>query len=430
MFETLDKFLKTKGTPQSIKSDVDKCNKAMLQPPFLQELLKKSIEGETLGDPETEETIKSLEKVYVENYLSLFPSVFKLISNMKKSGKDFAILLHTFTNDASKMTTELNHYFKGSHPLYSGKNGTSQFKLRSEKGKFADFEDLSTARIFRFSSEKNDAYFALGARLPAESAKTFKEKIKKVDVSDDKQALQTTNSHVKKNDIRNEIRNLDHDHFFEHSETKAIVKVYKTFDDIFIAQSESLKQNMAMIVHQDFSFWNSSKSSKNGKIVFTDSSEQNVLQLFFDDRITEDEESIVSFWDISDKAFIPPEKLFNSNCFKVDPVEAMRDPDYFIKLVNKAIETKKKNEELLKTEKEEALLNEINRKREAWNELQSCPTSEYLRRTIMPLLLPALELVEEQRPSDPLVFIAEFMMKNRELLDLPKPVDDHVQHSE
>ncbi len=38
--------------------------------------------------------------------------------------------------------------------------------------------------------------------------------------------------------------------------------------------------------------------------------------------------------------------------------------------------------------------------------------SEYLRKTILPLLHPALKLVDLERPIDPISFIALYCLKN------------------
>lgn len=50
------------------------------------------------------------------------------------------------------------------------------------------------------------------------------------------------------------------------------------------------------------------------------------------------------------------------------------------------------------------------------------PNSEYLKKTVLPLLGLALEQVDFYRPEDPLNFIAIYMIKNKHLL-----VDDDAE---
>ena len=37
---------------------------------------------------------------------------------------------------------------------------------------------------------------------------------------------------------------------------------------------------------------------------------------------------------------------------------------------------------------------------------------DYLRKTILPLLYPALKIIDIERPNDPISFIAQFCLKN------------------
>lgn len=58
--------------------------------------------------------------------------------------------------------------------------------------------------------------------------------------------------------------------------------------------------------------------------------------------------------------------------------------------------------------------------------LQESSDAEYLRRTVLPLLLPALQLVDLERPSDPITFIAMYCLKNKDKVKVPQPTQEYL----
>lgn len=70
----------------------------------------------------------------------------------------------------------------------------------------------------------------------------------------------------------------------------------------------------------------------------------------------------------------------------VDIIEVFKDQDFFIKAIEKCEEKAKERmkiiEEGLGTEKKTV------EEKDSWKELQECRDSEYLRRTVYPLLYP------------------------------------------
>ena len=95
----------------------------------------------------------------------------------------------------------------------------------------------------------------------------------------------------------------------------------------------------------------------------------------------------------------------------------IKDAEYFMKMID--ICEKSRNEEMERIEKgipEEQ--NEVAKKSD-WELLEESSDSDYLRKTILPLLMPALQLVDIERPVDPISFIALYCLKNKELIKLP-----------
>jgi protein dpy-30 len=63
-----------------------------------------------------------------------------------------------------------------------------------------------------------------------------------------------------------------------------------------------------------------------------------------------------------------------------------------------------------------------------WERLQEMPDSEYLMRTVLPVLYQGMSIVDLERPSAPLEFLALYLLKNQDQVKLPpKAVSSRVQ---
>ena len=62
--------------------------------------------------------------------------------------------------------------------------------------------------------------------------------------------------------------------------------------------------------------------------------------------------------------------------------------------------------------------------------LQECSDKDYLRRTILPLLHPALKIVDIERPKDPISFIALYCLKNISRVKIPQPPEGFFDKKE
>jgi hypothetical protein len=49
-----------------------------------------------------------------------------------------------------------------------------------------------------------------------------------------------------------------------------------------------------------------------------------------------------------------------------------------------------------------------------WEKLQEMPDSEYLMRTVLPVLYQGMGIVDLERPSAPLEFLALYLLKNQD----------------
>lgn len=118
-----------------------------------------------------------------------------------------------------------------------------------------------------------------------------------------------------------------------------------------------------------------------GKVFLVDRSDYNTLEIFFDSGFSQ-----VDIRDIVDARPIPPEESRDRFVVQVDRVEVVKSQDFFIKAVEQCEVNMKERiraiEEGLETKKQEVAV------KDDWKELQDCKDSEYLRRTVYPLLYP------------------------------------------
>jgi len=186
-------------------------------------------------------------------------------------------------------------------------------------------------------------------------------------------------------------------------------------NDIFLKVHQSLRDNAIFAIQEDYhAFLESAQSPSSGKLFLIDRSDYNTLEIFFD--ISTD---YVDTRDIVDGKHISSSEAEGKYVIPVDKIEVLKDQDFFIKAIERCetalTERIKSIEEGVDAVKEGSEL------RDEWKELQESKDSEYLRRTVYPLLYPALQILERERPNDPLSFIALYLLKNKHLVTLPKP---------
>jgi len=124
-------------------------------------------------------------------------------------------------------------------------------------------------------------------------------------------------------------------------------------------------------------------------------------------------------------------KFINLYAIKVEPHRAILEPDYFIKQIEIAEQSRDgevdrveagvaevREEDEGAEEAKEAATNE-------WAELQKLPNEQYLQRTVLPVLYQAMRIVDQQRPIAPAEYLALYMLKHQDMIKLPpKPVDE------
>ena len=57
-------------------------------------------------------------------------------------------------------------------------------------------------------------------------------------------------------------------------------------------------------------------------------------------------------------------------------------------------------------------------------------SKQYLDQLVVPHLLPALNAVSTNRPSDPIQYLAEFLLKNRGMEEVAKPAESPAEQKD
>lgn len=129
---------------------------------------------------------------------------------------------------------------------------------------------------------------------------------------------------------------------------------------------------------------NSQSASKAlGKLFLVDQSDYNTLEIFFDAYPTDR----VDIRDIVSGQRIPHAEAVDHFVVPCDKIDVLKDLDYFLKAIEACEVRMEDRIKLIEQGGASATTNQKD-ERDEWQELQECKDSEYLRRTVYPLLYP------------------------------------------
>jgi hypothetical protein len=163
-----EKMLKALNLPKGAKEELN----------YPVELVEKIQKGEPLWDDEEQENAdpddpdhkklteeeKLMMDMFGEGKFHLIPSFFRTLIYLKKQKREFSVCFRTFGSDLNKIVWEFNRFCSGTHPCYSGRNGTPLIRFDGSKNaKDLRIRDPSQRAFFvRGSSEAKDANLVQG----------------------------------------------------------------------------------------------------------------------------------------------------------------------------------------------------------------------------------------------------------------------------
>lgn len=145
--------------------------------------------------------------------------------------------------------------------------------------------------------------------------------------------------------------------------------------------------------------------------LFLDASDSNTFHVIFDSLI--DQKNAV-IWDVCHKKRVFIGQSISVFVGQTDKVQSIFDSDFYVKQATKIWEERVELSAVLCAkeveEQEKKALDEKLAKREY---LKKCAPSEYLKELLFPKLLPALTMIDRERPDDPLAFLSMFLLEKK-----------------
>merc|ERR1719420_480344 len=176
-----------------------------------------------------------------------------------------------------------------------------------------------------------------------------------------------------------------------------------------------LEEVFTAAIQDDYEYWiGKGRDSKAGKLVLVDDAETKVQHIFFDGHIRGDDAYCVDVRNVVTGEPMAYEDAKDVYLQRVNLWSAITDEQYFVKQVaaselkmSMRIVARKKAKQQSEEEMGPAELLALLKDKE------KVPPKEYLYRTVIPALLPALEVCQRDRPEDPISFIAFYMLRHQ-----------------
>ena len=345
-----------------------------------------------------EESQKDIDKYkYIFNnaYHRIILSFFTMIIYLRKIQQDFIIIFRFFGGDESTIEEfffEYNKFIDGVHPRFSGDYGYTKFKLDVEKEKKEYKLDTKTQEFmsvwYRGPNQNEERAFFETMQQPA-----FHE------IEEIREAI---------------------DEFYQDDNNQASIQPCVGYKDIYLTFMEKISQNCSFCILDDYSYF-IHNGNKHGKLFLIDPYDVDTLQIFFDIELDKYPEKI-DVIDVVTQKQLSKDYYMNKFVVNVEPYKAIIDINYFLNKIEECIHNRKS--ELLKMQGKDIPLIPNDIKLNFKNEMNKLPGDMYLEMTVLPLLQNAINMCDMIRPPDPITFIANFMLINK---DKTKSLEDIIK---
>ena len=333
--------------------------------------------------------------IFNNAYHRIILSFFTMMISLKKIKQDFIIVFHFFGSDESSIEEfffEYNNFIDGTHPRFCGDYGYSKFKFDVEKDKKEYQIDTKSQEFmsvwYRGTNEGEEKAFFETMQKPI-----FK------DIEDLREAIEE---------------------YYQDDNNQGSIQPVIGYKDIYLSFMDKISQNCSFCILDDYSYF-VHNGNKHGKLFLIDPYDVDTLQIFFDIELDKYPEKI-DVVDVVTQKKLSRDYYMNKYLINVEPYKAIIDINYYFNKVEECIHNRKS--ELLKMQAKDIPLipKDINLNIE--KEMQKLPGDVYLEMTILPLLHNAINMCDMIRPPDPITFIANFMLINK---DKAKNLEDIIK---
>ena len=367
--------------------------------------IKKIIKEKSNKFNKLEETAQDKEKyqyIFSNAYYRIILSFFTTMISLKKIKQDFIIVFHFFGADESAIEEfffEYNNFIDGTHPRFSGDYGYSKFKFDVQKDK----------KEYKIDT-KSQEFMSVWYRGPNEGEeRAFFE------------TMQQPNFNLIE-DLREAI-----EEYYQDNNNQGSIQPIIGYKEIYLSFMEKISQNCSFCILDDYSYF-IHNGNKHGKLFLIDPYDVDTLQIFFDIELDKYPEKI-DVIDVVTQKPLSKDYYMNKYVINVEPYKAIVDINYYMNKIEECINNRKS--ELIKMQAKDIPLipKDINLNFE--KEMQKLPSDVYLEMTVLPLLHNAINMCDMIRPPDPITFIANYMLINKDktknleniIKELPKQND-------
>ena len=333
--------------------------------------------------------------IFNNAYHRILLSFFTMMISLKKLKQDFIIIFRFFGSDESSINEfffEYNNFIDGKHPRFCGEYGYSQFKLDVQKEKKEYKIDTKTEEFisvwYRGANENEERAFFETMQQP-----NFNE------IEDIREAIEE---------------------YYQDENNQGNIQPCVGYKDIYLTFMEKISQNSSFCILDDYSYF-IHNNNKHGKLFLIDPYDVDTLQIFFDIELDKYPEKI-DVIDIVTQKQLSQEYYMNKYVVNVEPYKAIIDINYFSKKIEECIHNR--ISELIKMQAKDIPIIPNDIKLNFQNEMHKLPGDIYLEMTVLPLLQNAINMCDMIRPPDPITFIANFMLINK---DKTKNLEDIIK---
>ncbi|DBA04414.1 TPA: hypothetical protein N0F65_010010 [Lagenidium giganteum] len=241
-----------------------------------------------------------------DHYHFILPAFLRLIQQLHESNVHFNLVFRTYGNDLHRIAEEFNAFCEGRHPHVAlpeevrldGTNGGIDRRILFEAG----------AGGYRFGT------FFRDATTTALIMGTF----------DQPEGVPNPSLH-----------------FYEDPKYARTHQV-RGHRTIYSFLTQEWRQSQATLALRDFypHWFAHQEDASAGKLLLLDPSETSVVPLFFDDNILPHDPHIVDARDVNTGEAVPFEVTKDRYLLRVEPLQAVREVDYFLKRLEDAFSTK------------------------------------------------------------------------------------------
>ena len=240
--------------------------------------------------------------LYENDFIFLFPSLFRTMIELQSQNRIFTIIFRTFGLDFNEVSKEFNDFCEGKHPLFKnskinfdGENGSKDYRIKEK----------NIGIIYRFDEDINNIYLVLGCLR------------RNFEIKTPDGLISFYNDRIKKGEVN-------------------IIKGGKEIFEFINKNSTEGKINSLCINDHYDTWYRFDKKSTCGKPMLIDPNNKNIKVFFFDDHITLNDENIVDCRDINTGKSIEDKTIKDKYLIRVDTLKAAEDENYFLDLIKRA----------------------------------------------------------------------------------------------